>query len=372
MNIILCEYLQYNETNYLRKVRQHLRDVINPFIIEEAEFIKIYRMPPSLVLKFCAELEEVFDPHLVKNIPLYIQFLATLSFYASGSYQRIVGQNFLNALSQSAVSRVITNISFTISTKMGKIYIKFPKTQREMLNTQNDFKNKFDNWPGILGIVDGTHVALTNLKKDFEIGYTNRKHFQSLNVQIICNSKMEIINVNSKNAGSNHDSFVFTCSGIYKTLKSLHQNQQIPAEGFAYLLSDSGYEILPWLVKKYARPQNDNQERFNRKLIVIRNSVERCIGVLKNRFRCLLKCRALHYTPRKAGHIINSSVVLHNFLIKNNYTDLNLHGEDYIQEEDVNGNILERDRRNVTQYYRQLGNLNRENLLAHLLNHNII
>lgn len=43
-----------------------------------------------------------------------------------------------------------------------------------------------------------------------------------------------------------------------------------------------------------------------------RNCVERCIGVLKARFRCLLVARTLHYDPQTASRIVNACCVLHN------------------------------------------------------------
>ncbi|GLV38132.1 hypothetical protein CBL_10099 [Carabus blaptoides fortunei] len=47
-------------------------------------------------------------------------------------------------------------------------------------------------------------------------------------------------------------------------------------------------------------------------------SLGRCNGVLKMRFRCLLKHRVLHYAPTMASKIINACTVLHNMCIKNN------------------------------------------------------
>jgi len=41
--------------------------------------------------------------------------------------------------------------------------------------------------------------------------------------------------------------------------------------------------------------------------------IERCIGVLKERWRCLKCDRTLHYRPEKAGKIVNACAVLHNF-----------------------------------------------------------
>lgn len=49
--------------------------------------------------------------------------------------------------------------------------------------------------------------------------------------------------------------------------------------------------------------------------------MERCIGVLKKRFRCLLRYRTLEYTSEKAGHIINACAVLHNMCLRANLPD---------------------------------------------------
>lgn len=43
-----------------------------------------------------------------------------------------------------------------------------------------------------------------------------------------------------------------------------------------------------------------------------RNTVERCIGVLKARWRCLLAHRVLHYDHHMVAKIINACAVLHN------------------------------------------------------------
>lgn len=49
-----------------------------------------------------------------------------------------------------------------------------------------------------------------------------------------------------------------------------------------------------------------------------RNVVERTIGLLKARFRCLLVHRVLHYAPPVAASIVNACVVLHNICNRSN------------------------------------------------------
>lgn len=81
----------------------------------------------------------------------------------------------------------------------------------------------------------------------------------------------------------------------------------------------SGYPLRPWLLTPLREVQpNSPEERFNNRLKSARSLIERCNGVLKNRFRCLLKHRVLHYSPHKAGLIINACVCLHNMCIDSN------------------------------------------------------
>lgn len=76
--------------------------------------------------------------------------------------------------------------------------------------------------------------------------------------------------------------------------------------------------MRPWLLTPLLNPVTQQELRFNNHFKTARNIIERCIGVLKNRFRCLLKDRTLHYGPYKAGLIINACAILHNMCIEYN------------------------------------------------------
>lgn len=63
-----------------------------------------------------------------------------------------------------------------------------------------------------------------------------------------------------------------------------------------------------------------------------RNIIERTIGLLKARFRCLLSHRVLYYSPEVAGSIVNACVILHNICNRDNSPVVQLSDEDITQE----------------------------------------
>lgn len=86
---------------------------------------------------------------------------------------------------------------------------------------------------------------------------------------------------------------------------------------FFLFIGDSGFPTQPWLMTPLTNPITEGQKLYNKSHKKGRNPIERCNGVLKTRFRCLLKERVLRYRPEKVGLIINACAVLHNILTKN-------------------------------------------------------
>lgn len=106
-----------------------------------------------------------------------------------------------------------------------------------------------------------------------------------------------------------------------------------------WLIGDSGYPLQPWLLTPFHNPApNTRESRFNNAHIQARNCIERCNGVLKSRFRCLLKERVLRYSPVKVGKIVNSCAILHNICIAAN---LDLDIDEINEDEQVNDEVYQ-------------------------------
>lgn len=92
-------------------------------------------------------------------------------------------------------------------------------------------------------------------------------------------------------------------------------------------------------------PPDTPEARFNERMRRIRVSIEQCFGLLKNRFRCLLKDRVLHYAPETCAKIINCCAVLHNLCLENNIPLYN--DEDVVPELNNFHEVLLQDRENI-------------------------
>lgn len=64
---------------------------------------------------------------------------------------------------------------------------------------------------------------------------------------------------------------------------------------------------------------NVDERNYNEIILSIRHLIERVIGLLKVRFRCILGERQLRYNQTKVSKIVIACATLHNFLIFNRF-----------------------------------------------------
>lgn len=155
-------------------------------------------------------------------------------------------------------------------------------------------------FPGVIGCIDCTHIAIfppaANNNIHPEHLYINRKGYHSINTQLICDWRLKIININARFPGRTHDAFIWNNSNVNNTMVHLYRRH--PRNNF-YLLGDSGYPLRPWLMTPIMNAREGTPEAaYNNKHRCCRSLVERCNGLLKMQFKCLLKHRVLHYSPQ--------------------------------------------------------------------------
>ncbi|KAH1021779.1 hypothetical protein HUJ04_011263 [Dendroctonus ponderosae] len=97
-------------------------------------------------------------------------------------------------------------------------------------------------FPGVIGLADCTHVAIaapTGNEYPEHI-YVNRKHYHSINVQLICNEKLEIMNVDGRFQGSCHYMHIWKQNRVAGIVESVYRQN---TSNVFYLLGYSGNNI---------------------------------------------------------------------------------------------------------------------------------
>ncbi|KAI4455703.1 hypothetical protein MML48_9g00006859 [Holotrichia oblita] len=220
-NINNAEEAERNvEVNELRN--QLANNLYNNHMIE----LQIYRIPKHLT----EELGNVIIPYMRDNIrevisvPNNLKIFIALQFFGYGSYQKITGQDYHTPMSQASVNRCLTDV-ITALEHLSHL-ISFPTTQEQCTIEKQSFMEMNNGFPGIIGCVDCTHISIIappiyDAQFPF-ILFLNRKGYYSLNVQIICNSKLRILAINARFPGSVHDSAIWQTSQIRATLQRMY------------------------------------------------------------------------------------------------------------------------------------------------------
>ena len=150
----------------------------------------------------------------------------------------------LCGVSKSAAWRSIHIVIESIC-KLRNQMIKFP-TADELVRTEAQFRQS-KNFPGVLGCIDGSHIAVKVLNSSIRETYRNRKGYFSLNVQMICGPDSYIYDVVSSWPGAAHDSNIFNRSLIARRLRQ-------GEFGDLHLLGDSAYKLTRYMLTPYKNP----------------------------------------------------------------------------------------------------------------------
>ncbi|KAJ1170459.1 hypothetical protein NDU88_002336 [Pleurodeles waltl] len=130
--------------------------------------------------------------------------------------------------------------------------------------------------------------------------YRNQKSYHSMNVQMVCLADQYISHVNA-----------------------MFQRHRV------WLLGDSGYPNLSWLLTPVRNPRTRAEERYNDAHGRTRRVIERTFGLLKARFRCLhVTGGSLFYSPKKTCQIIVACCMLHNLALRQQVPFLQEDGPD--------------------------------------------
>uniref|UniRef100_A0AAZ1XDW7 Putative nuclease HARBI1 n=1 Tax=Oreochromis aureus TaxID=47969 RepID=A0AAZ1XDW7_OREAU len=251
--------------------RRGRRDVLQT--LDDRELLRRYRLDCAGIM-FVVDLlrDAITSPTRRHNaITPETKVITTLRYLATGKMQQCSSDDL--GLSQSSISRVIRQTLTALSQpNIVTQFVSFPLDARTLHTHKRAFMD-IAGFPGVVGVIDGTHVRIIAPSED-EAVFVNKRNFHSINVQIVFNAACKILDIVAKWPGSTHDARMLSESGI----RQLFERRYVPAN--CHLLGDSGYPCKPWLLTPYLQPRQGAHK-------TTRAVVERGIGQLKRRFHVL-------------------------------------------------------------------------------------
>ncbi|XP_041773187.1 putative nuclease HARBI1 [Anopheles merus] len=294
----------------LRNTSRKLRKETDPLQLPDQAFIESFRITKAIFSSILDKIRNKLNTQKSNGVDATSKLASCLIFFAEGRYQH--GQDFLVALAQQTFSDTLREVIPPLLTLLGD-WIRLEMTPNEKIEAKQYFFQK-TGIRDVVMCVDGTHIRI--MKPRFRpMPYLNRKKYYSINAMIVCDHKCRIRAVDPRFCGSSHDSYVWNSSPVRDHFENMHATG-----GTDKLLGDAGYPAEPWLVMPYRDPEEGSVEsNFNIRHTKGRNVVERTIGILKTRFRCLFGAsNRLNYDQKKSGDILNICCALHNICIQNN------------------------------------------------------
>ena len=210
-------------------------------------------------------------------------------------------------------------------------HIKFPETLAQVTTSIETFSELTD-LPNVVGAIDGSHVRI-KAPVDSAPDYFSRYQQHDFIIQAVVNGKKLFLDFACGYPGSMHDGRVLRRSRIFRKAEQ-REILTIPTVNVSgreigpYLVGNSAYPLSPWLMKPFPDGTRDPDEiRFNKELSSARVKVECAFGVLKNRWRILIKRfdSSVDFAIRCAV----ACAVLHNICLRN--------GDDWDEGEDDGG-----------------------------------
>ena len=204
--------------------------------------------------------------------------------------------------SQATLSQFI----YAVKSILLKKFIQWPSK-----NVMDKYAEEFEslhNIPYVVGAVDGSHIPIVSSR--LHAGdYYNRKGFYSVLLQAVVSSKCLFWDFDIGWAGSMHDANLWARTDIGQYCEAGRLSPYA-------LVGDAAYPCRPWMFAPFKGHKDGlsrEQYHWNFAQSSTRMCIERAFGMLKGRWRVLLKRVDVHL--RNVPDLVSTCLVLHNMCI---------------------------------------------------------
>uniref|UniRef100_UPI00398F485F putative nuclease HARBI1 n=1 Tax=Pristiophorus japonicus TaxID=55135 RepID=UPI00398F485F len=274
--------------------------------LSDEQCLRRLRFRKEVLRELCYVLCQDLEPHKRLKTALTIETKVTiaLNFYATGSFQSATAD--ISNISQFSAYRSVRQVTDALYRRRVD-YISFPVTSDKQVEQQAGFAH-IAGFPKVQGTINCTHVGLRVPQLHTEI-FVNRKGFQFIKLQLVCDHQIQILGVDARYPGNSHDSFILPQISVLAIFTG-------PIQNCGWLLGNKGYPLTTWLLTPLQNPRTAAEHAYNNVHSGTRCIIEHCIRILKQRFRCLDRSGgALQYSPEWVSIFMVVYYILHNLAL---------------------------------------------------------
>ncbi|XP_027069238.1 protein ALP1-like [Coffea eugenioides] len=253
-----------------------------------------------------------------KPMSLYDQVALALNRLSSGRSLVSIGDAF--GTSQSTVSQVTWRFVEAIEMN-GHQHIRWPSTENELMDIKSQFE-QIQGLPNCCGAIDTTHIVilLSTSKRRTDVWLDSKENY-SMPLQAIVGPNLKFLDIFSGLPGMLNESSLLPYSSFYDKCqkgerlngKKIKLSQQ--AELQEYVVGDSAYPLLPWLLTPYqGNDLSQTKVDFNKHHLATRVVAQRALARLKDVWKMIdgVVCRP---DKHKLPSFIFVCCILHNIVI---------------------------------------------------------
>ncbi|KAK2995272.1 hypothetical protein RJ640_015553 [Escallonia rubra] len=253
-----------------------------------------------------------------KPMSLNDQVALALRRLSSGDSLITVGDSF--GTNHSTVSQVTWRFVEAME-EGGLHHLQWPSTKQIMTQIKSKFEN-IRGLPNCCGAIDTTHIMmlLPSSERDSDV-WLDEKENHSMILQAIVDPDMRFRDILTGWPGKMSDSSVLRSSSFFKLCEKgvrLNGEKLKLSEGIElgeYIVGDSGFPLLPWLVTPYqGRELPESDAEFNKRHFATRVVAQRALTRLKEVWRII---QGVMWRPDKhrLPRMILVCCMLHNIVI---------------------------------------------------------
>ncbi|XP_011869646.1 PREDICTED: putative nuclease HARBI1 [Vollenhovia emeryi] len=291
-------------------------------LTEDAEkYVDYFRIAPEIYEALLTLVRPVIIKQDAIREPISpdTRLQITLRYLASGDSMKSLSYAF--RVAHNTISKIISETCEAIWNCLKDVV--FLKDNEESWKSVADEFQQLWNFPNCIGAIDGKHVQI-QAPPNSGSTYYNYKGHHSINLLGISDAKYCFTIVDIGAEGRQSDGGVFRNSEIGKRFEAnlfkLPNPKQIEVGGPELpfvLVADEAFPLSMYMMRPYPRSGklDIGKKVFNYRLSRARRVVENAFGILVARWR--IYRRPIIANISNVRKIIQATVTLHNFIIKN-------------------------------------------------------